>query len=36
MRDVRELDADIFRAFERGLEIEVGIVKLDALGVFSR
>ena len=36
MRAVRELDADIFRAVERGLEIEVGDIKRDKLGVFSR
>ena len=36
MRDVRELDADIFRAVERVLEIEVGDIKRDKLGIFSR
>ena len=36
MRDVRELDADIFRAVERGLEIEVRDIQRDKLGVFSR
>ena len=36
MRDVRELDADIFRAVERGLEIEVRYIEHDKLGVFSR
>ena len=36
MRAVRELDADIFRAVERGLEIEVGDIKRDKLGVFLR
>ena len=27
---------DIFRAVERGLEIEVGYIKRDKIGVFSR
>ena len=36
MRDVQELDADIFRAVERGLEMEVGDIKCDKLGVFLR
>ena len=29
MTDVRELDSEIFRAVERGLEIEVGDIKRD-------
>ena len=36
LRDVGELDAEIFRAVERGLEIEVVNVKRDKLGAFSR
>ena len=36
MRDVRELDAEIFRAVKRGLKIEVKDIKRDKLGVFSR
>ena len=36
MRDFQELDADIFRAVERGLEMEVGDIKCDKLGVFLR
>ena len=36
MRDVLELDADIFRAVKRCLETEVGDIKRDKLGVFSR
>ena len=36
MRDVQELDADIFRAVKRGLEIEVRDIEREKLGVFSR
>ena len=36
LRDVLELDTEIFRAVERGLEKEVGYIKRDKLGVFSR
>ena len=36
MRDVQKLNADIFRSVERGLEIEVGYIKRDKIGVFSR
>ena len=35
MRYVGELDADIFREAERGLEIEVRDIECDKLGVFS-
>ena len=35
LRDVQKLDADIFRVVERGLEIEVGDIKREKLGVFS-
>ena len=36
MRYVRELDADLFREVKRGLEIEVGDIKCDKLGVFLK
>ena len=36
MRDAQELGADIFKAVERGLEIEVRYIKCDELGVFLR